>query len=78
MGYVLGHLIITHLKLQNAPVLGFAALAINIVALETTRLLAYSICLWDKLIPWGRQHQTMARGGRGRVIHVHSLNNKEN
>ena len=60
MRYILGHLIISHLKFQNSTILRLTSLAIDIVAFETSGFVADPVTLWDKLVSRRRKHKSMA------------------
>jgi hypothetical protein len=56
MSNILGHLIISHLQLQNAAVLRFTPLAVYIVAFKTAGFVTDAISLGDEFISGRREH----------------------
>jgi hypothetical protein len=67
---VFRHLVVSHLKLKNPSIFGLATLAVYIITLEATRLLANPVSFGDELITRRRQHESMA-GCRWSIIDVH-------
>lgn len=54
---IFNEIVISHLKLDNAPVFALATVAINIEALKTPGFPAHGLIAWDKFKPRWRDHE---------------------
>ena len=53
---IFSHFIVAHFKLEDPAIFRLAPLTVYIVALETSRLVAYTIGLWNEFITRRRDH----------------------